>query len=90
MDDKEKLDIGAQKQDIEEEKQDIGNEKQDIEDDDDERYRLTPRGIALEALLDLDLVPSTEAGLRKFNRFWQIFVDDMRKAGYVEGGDENG
>lgn len=55
--------------------------------DDDERFAITPKGIAASALIMTGLVESMDDW--RIDGFWAIFETKMRECGYVEGDDED-
>lgn len=48
----------------------------------EERYVLTPKGLALEAMLQTGLV--TSADDPRVDGFWTIFEASMKRCGYVQ------
>jgi len=54
--------------------------------DEEAVYRITPKGIATLAMLDVGLITSMDD--KRFNSFWDKFCDGMINAGYVERGDD--
>ena len=47
----------------------------------EERYVITPKGIATLAMLRTGLIQNTDDP--RFEGFWQLFESDMEKLGYV-------
>lgn len=54
--------------------------------DDNTLYRITPKGIAVIAMLDTGLILTTSDA--RIDKFWDIFEEGMRNAGYVKEGDD--
>lgn len=57
----------------------FGNDK---DDDDDEIYELTPKGIAIMAMLQTGLVRNSDDP--RIEGFWTIFAKTMIEEGYVQ------
>ncbi len=60
-------------------------------DEDNERYALTPKGLANVAMLQTGLIDNLDDP--RFEGFWSIFVASMNEHGYIkpaEGDDLNG
>ena len=55
--------------------------------DDDERFVITPKGIAALALTKMGLVESVDDW--RIDGFWAVFETKMRACGYVERDDED-
>lgn len=53
---------------------------------DEEKYVITPKGIAVLALMECGLIDSTDDP--RINGFWRCFDQEMMKAGYVATGEE--
>lgn len=54
--------------------------------DEEAIYQITPKGIAILAMLDVGLITSMDD--KRFDKFWDKFCDGMINAGYVERGDD--
>lgn len=54
--------------------------------DDDAIYRITPKGLAILAMIDAGLITNMDD--RRFDRFWDEFYNGMINAGYIERGDD--
>ena len=54
----------------------------DETENDEEVYRLTPKGIAMVCLMDVGLLDDVDD--KRFDLFWRLFEADMLRLGYVE------
>lgn len=56
------------------------NEKNEFEN----KYQITPKGIAIMAAIESELLPEIEGGWddSKFNIFWEKFENSLKERGY--------
>ena len=55
--------------------------------DEEERYVIAPKGIALLAMIRCGLIRDT--GDPRFEGFWTLFEHDMIRLGYIVDGEES-
>ena len=48
----------------------------------DEKWTLSPKGCAVVALLDAEIINDIDDG--RVNKFWRLFQSNMLKHGYIE------
>lgn len=59
----------------------LEREFNEIDEDSEERYVITPKGIANICMLQCGLIRDLNDS--RFEGFWRMFEEDMKKCGYV-------
>ena len=57
------------------------------EKDNEEKYVITPKGIATICMLRSGLI--TDVNDQRFEGFWRMFSEDMKRCGYIKNEDED-